>query len=98
MRLQPAEVEAIRGAVRAVLGPGATVRLFGSRADDRARGGDIDLFIEVEPGRATLDAEFALRERLEPAVEDCRVDILLHERGWPLTPIGRIARRDGVVL
>jgi predicted nucleotidyltransferase len=98
MRLQAAEIAAIREAVGAVFGQNATVRLFGSRTDDLARGGDIDLLIEVEPGQATLQAEAALRERIEPAVEDLRVDILLHERGKPLSPIERIALRDGFVL
>jgi len=98
MRLQPAEATAIREAVHAVFGEKATVRLFGSRLDDRARGGDLDLLIEVEPGQATLHAEIALRERIEPAVEDLRVDILLHERDKPTSPIERIALRDGIVL
>ena len=98
MRLQATEITAIREAVRIVFGENATVRLFGSRLDDRARGGDLDLLIEVEPGQATLQAEMALRERIEPAVEDLRVDILLRERGKPPSPIERIALRDGIVL
>ena len=98
MRLEPPEVAAVREAVRAVFGSGARARVFGSRADDRARGGDLDLFIEVEPGQATLEAEMALRERIEPALDDLRVDVVLHERGSPLSPIARIAVRDGVPL
>jgi hypothetical protein len=41
--LQAAEITAIREAVGAVFGEHATVRLFGSQIDDRARGGDIDV-------------------------------------------------------
>jgi predicted nucleotidyltransferase len=98
MRLRPGEIEAIRAAVRDVFGERATVRLFGSRVRDDLRGGDIDLFVEVDPGRTTVADEQRLRDRIAPVVEDLRVDIVLHERDTPLTPIGRIALRQGVLL
>ena len=43
MRLTSAEVSAIKAAARSAFGDTAVVRLFGSRVDDGARGGDIDL-------------------------------------------------------
>ena len=98
MRLEPQEIETIRAAVREVFGDRATVRLFGSRVRDMQRGGDIDLFVEVDPGDASITSEQRLRDRIAPAVDDLRVDIVLHERGAPLTPIERIALRDGVLL
>ena len=98
MRLERQEIETIRAAVREVFGARATVRLFGSRAHDTQRGGDIDLFVEVDPGDASIANEQQLRDRIAPAVDDLRVDIVLHERGAPLTPIERIALRDGVLL
>jgi predicted nucleotidyltransferase len=70
MRLSPAEVAAIRTAVRDVFGPQATVRLFGSRVRDDLHGGDIDLFVEVEAGQASIAREQRLRDRIAPAVED----------------------------
>ena len=39
MRLSAGEIEAIRAAAREVLGPDARVWVFGSRVDDRLRGG-----------------------------------------------------------
>ena len=42
MRLEPEEVDGILVAVRS-FDPDAQVYLFGSRVDDRKRGGDIDL-------------------------------------------------------
>lgn len=48
MRLTPKEAEIIRSAARQVLGAGARVYLFGSRADDAERGGDIDLYVETD--------------------------------------------------
>ena len=98
MRLEPAEVEAIRAAVRAVFGPTASIRLFGSRVRDDLKGGDIDLLVEVEPGQASIANEQRLRDRIAPAVQDLRTDIVLHERGTAFTPLERIALRDGVPL
>ncbi|MEK7385467.1 MAG: nucleotidyltransferase domain-containing protein [candidate division NC10 bacterium] len=98
MRLLPHEVEAIRAAVREVFGPTARIRLFGSRARDDLKGGDIDLFVEVEPGQASIANEQRLRDRIAPAVEDLRTDVILHERGAAFTPLERIALRDGVPL
>lgn len=98
MRLEAGEIEAIRAAVREVFGDRATVRVFGSRAHDGLRGGDLDLFVEVDPGQASIASEQRLRDRIAPAVDDLRIDIVLHERGTPLTPIARIALRDGHLL
>lgn len=42
MRLTPQQIQGIRQLVRNVAGEAARIRVFGSRLDDRARGGDID--------------------------------------------------------
>ena len=47
MRLTPDQIETIKSTTAAVLGQGVGVTLFGSRLDDRQKGGDIDLYIEV---------------------------------------------------
>lgn len=44
MRLQPQEISAIRKVVRS-FDSNADIYLFGSRSDDTARGGDIDLLV-----------------------------------------------------
>ncbi len=98
MRLTPLEIEAVRDAVLDVFGRGASVRIFGSRVRDDLRGGDLDLFVEVEPGQSSVASEQRLRDRIAPVLDDLRIDILLHERGRPLTPIERVTVRDGVVL
>jgi predicted nucleotidyltransferase len=98
VRLSPAEIQAIRRAVREVFGQAASVRVFGSRVHDHLRGGDLDLFVEVDPNQVSIAAEQRLRDRLAPALADLRTDIHLHERGRPLTAIERIAVRDGIVL
>lgn len=88
----------IRTAVRRVFGATARVRVFGSRVRDDLAGGDLDLFVEVEAGHASIASEQRLRDLIAPALDDLRVDIVLHERGRPVAPIGEIALRDGVLL
>ena len=47
MRLLPQQINIIRQTVAEIAGDDAKVRLFGSRRDDKARGGDIDLALII---------------------------------------------------
>ena len=47
MRLSPAQIDIIKTTAQTVLGDGARVTLFGSRVDDQAKGGDVDLYVET---------------------------------------------------
>ena len=47
MRLTPQEIQAIKESFLTVFGNG-NIYLFGSRVDDTKRGGDIDLYIDLE--------------------------------------------------
>ena len=98
MRLTPAEIEAIRLAVRQVFGEASRVHVFGSRVHDDSRGGDLDLLVEVGPDDASIANEQRLRDLIAPALDDLRIDIILRVRGRVPTPIERIALRDGVPL
>jgi predicted nucleotidyltransferase len=48
MRIEKSEALAAVGVVRKYLGTSAAVWLFGSRADDAQKGGDIDLYVETD--------------------------------------------------
>ena len=88
MRLTPHEVEAIKAAAREVFGPTAVVRVFGSRADDAKRGGDLDLYLEVDSGGWSLRRrEPVPRPDRGAPLTSCHVDLVVHERGRPLRPI-----------
>jgi predicted nucleotidyltransferase len=52
MRISNQQKEKILEAVRKSFGDSAVVYLFGSRADDSKKGGDIDLLIESDIDRA----------------------------------------------
>ena len=93
MRLTAHEIAAIADTAAAVFGPSASVRVFGSRLDDTLEGGDIDLYVEVDPGRAQWKDESAFRVRLGEAFGETPVDVLVHERATTLRPIDRHAKR-----
>ena len=98
MRLEPEEVAAIKAAARLTFGPDAVVRLFGSRASDQRRGGDIDLHVETREPVDIWRVKDEFLERLFERLDEQRVDVIATARGADPTPIARIAYRDGVVL
>lgn len=99
MRLSDVQRRIIVTETARIFGPEATVRLFGSRADDSARGGDIDLHVEA-PGDAAelLDRELKLYARLIRRLGDRRIDIVVHPRGAVQRSIDLQAMRTGIVL
>ncbi|HKK31930.1 MAG TPA: hypothetical protein VKA18_16215 [Alphaproteobacteria bacterium] len=74
------------------------MRLFGSRVDDSLTGGDVDLYLEVEPGRRSFATESRFRVALGDRLGDEKIDVVVHERGEPLRPIDRLAEATGVML
>ena len=101
MRLQSHQQKAIADVVRAATPTGALceLRLFGSRLNDRARGGDVDLYVEVAGLDTTRSAELKRRlsRRLQEAL-DLPVDLVVQQRERPLKLVSRIAREQGVRL
>lgn len=103
MRLTTEQHRAIRRAAAQAFGETAQVRLFGSRVDDSARGGDFDLYVEIEetdPER--LEAarrSFLQRLHADPCLEGEPIDVVIHS---PLhaaeRSIDRVAREEGVAL
>lgn len=77
---------------------GRVPRLFGSRLDDKRRGGDIDLLIATD-----LPAPEAARRRIDLladlwiALGERKIDILLDD-GCISEPVYERARREGVAL
>ena len=99
MRLTPHQADAIKRTAQRVLGTPARIWLFGSRSDDRRRGGDIDLLIETDaviPNRA--EAICSLYGALVMALGDRQIDVLIKDGRTPSAPIFDVARRTGVLL
>ena len=97
MRLKPFEVETIKSCLKESFGEGAKVYLFGSRIDDAKRGGDIDLYVVVEPLPAEwLERRSAFWICLQERLGEQKIDILVSRN--PEDSIERIARKEGIQL
>lgn len=99
MRLSQLQIESIRETAQKVLGRRVVIRLFGSRADDTLRGGDIDLLLETDhviENRA--QAICAIHGALMRSLGDRKIDILIKDPRTPEAPVFRIAQQRGVQL
>ena len=99
MRLTAKQVGVIRGVVSDLAGEAAVVRLFGSRIDDQAKGGDIDLLVELpypvdEP--AWLSARIS--SKISMLMDGRKVDVLLDAPNLSQFPIHDVARTQGIRL
>lgn len=73
--------------------------LFGSRADPRKRGGDIDLYLEVDarvPDVPALVRE--LRLALFQRIGEQRIDIVVRARNTFPSALHELAKLEGVLL
>ncbi|MEI8267234.1 MAG: nucleotidyltransferase domain-containing protein [Betaproteobacteria bacterium] len=99
MRLDARSIDLIRQVVCTEAGSDTRVRLFGSRVDEQAKGGDVDLLLEMTqapPNAARLAA--AVAGRVSRALHGRRVDVLIDAPGLRRLPIHEVARRQGVLL
>jgi hypothetical protein len=95
MRLSTRELQALR-AIIGELDPAGCLYLYGSRADDARRGGDIDVYLQASHP-IDLKTRLSAQYRMELAC-DTRVDLLIQNPGQPVQPIHQIAMEQGVLL
>jgi len=96
MRLTKDAVRSIRHSVRDVC-EGADIWLFGSRVDDRRKGGDIDLYIETRHEMQLTD-QLRLTSRLQRALGFRKIDLVIRTPGSPERSIFQTAKEMGVQL
>ncbi len=96
MRLNATQTRTILHCVREQFGADVRVMLFGSRLDDAARGGDVDLLVESELP-ATLRQRALATMALEQAL-NLPVDIVAVQRGAAGSAFARIARSRAQTL
>jgi predicted nucleotidyltransferase len=99
MRLTASQRTAIRTSAIMLAGKAARVWLFGSRLRDEARGGDVDLLLELdydvdEP--AQLSARMAAQ--VSRAIYGRKVDVLIKAPNLQFLPIHAVALAEGTRL
>ncbi len=88
MRLSVTDIQAISEAIGSAIGGApAKLFLFGSRVDDKLKGGDIDLLVICEPPlRAHLEArKYAILAEIKGRIGDQKIDLVI---ATPPTPAG----------
>ncbi len=96
MRLKTEQITTIVKTVHSVTQQATQIRLFGSRLDDLAKGGDVDLLIET-PQLLGLLQKAQLKNLLESRL-NLPVDLLIVQTGQKLTPFQQIAFEKSVLL
>ncbi len=94
MRLSDHEIKAIKESV-AHFDPGALIYLFGSRADDSKRGGDIDLLILSET--LTSKEKRMIKLDLYNKIGEQKIDIVISKTGVE-SPFVKLAINGGVII
>ena len=93
MRLTELQIQAITDAIHGV-DPDAPVYLFGSRADDSAKGGDIDLL--VLSSRIDVMAKLDILARLHRQLGERQIDLIIQSD--LSRPFARLAVKEGIRL
>jgi predicted nucleotidyltransferase len=99
MRLTEFQTEAIRQIASQVAGAEARVRVFGSRLDDTAKGGDLDLLLEL-PEAVDNPALVAARlsARVSRLMQGRKVDVVVSAPNLMHLPIHDVAFQEGKLL
>ena len=78
MRISEHEISLIKKLAHQIFGSKTKIYLFGSRIDDRKKGGDIDLFISSEQkSNLTLSKKIEFLVELKSFIGNQKIDVIL---------------------
>jgi len=98
MRISKKTLNIIKELAIKHFGKDIDVRIFGSRTDDRRRGGDLDIYIE-----ASKDIELDIRARflseLKTKIGDQKIDLIIQRKDRPVEgTIHNYAKKTGIKI
>ncbi len=101
MRVTPDQLKVFDVFAHRFFGEDAVLWLFGSRVDDKKKGGDYDFLVETALSDADeiIERKIALLAELQSTAqfEDEKIDIVVKRRVSSFEmPIYQVARREGV--
>lgn len=79
MRLTQYEITIIKNLSQKIFNA-STVRLFRSRVDDSKKGGDIDLFIECDSSKDTIQNILQFSAQLQDEIGEQKLDVVVKSR------------------
>lgn len=98
MRITREERAAIVRLYHVYFPKGTGIWLFGSRVDDQARGGDIDLFIDMPSEDMDIyQSRMRFLIELKRAIGDQKIDVVIKTDSTD-QPIYKIAQTEGIKL
>jgi len=99
MRLTEHQIHVIAQHARQLAGEQSRVRVFGSKLDDMAHGGDIDLMLELaEPVDNPALMAAQLSAKVSRAMHGRKVDVLISAANLMRLPIHDLAFKEGRLL
>lgn len=95
MRLNKYYIDSIKTTFHSIFEEG-NIYLFGSRVDDTKKGGDIDLYIEVENKDNLFDKKIKFLSKLKQKIDNQKIDVIFNED--PSRLIEREAKKWAIAL
>ena len=99
MHVSQHDREKLKLAVQEIAGDAVSARVFGSRLDDNGRGGDLDLYVELN---TEVDNPVWIAARIVARAQtylgDRHIDVVLRDAATPELPIHCVGRETGVIL
>ncbi len=99
VRLEPKDLESIIKSFKECFEEGDNLYLFGSRVYAEKRGGDIDLYIEIEDfdSKKVYDQKSQFWSLLQDRLGEQKIDIVVRDPVQDLL-IYKVARSEGIQL
>lgn len=96
MRITARQQTQIGQIIHQILGDDVDIRVFGSRLDDTAKGGDLDLYIKSPTPLAQPAATSAkIAGKISRLMHGRKVDVVLQAPNLKISSIHRIAEQQG---
>ncbi len=97
MRLKEEDIKAIKRITKVCFGVNAQTYLFGSRADNKKKGGDIDLYIETDMKENVFEQKLKMIRMLHSVIGEQKIDIVINNYTIDKF-IYQVAKGEGVPL
>lgn len=97
MRLSKNEISVIKREAQKQFGVNAVVYIFGSRVDDKKKGGDIDVYIETGLKEDLLLKKIQFLVDVKNQIGEQKIDVVLNNRTTDKY-IFDVAKAEGIII